>query len=120
MALFHPSNNSRGLSRIGVLWKRMQICRPSCNSMYMKFRCAHCGEYNLSKTDGKVEKIANDGGLTFGDLYKKAEDIFRRSGQCPVCDNSESTMSFVYFKKATDAAIAEERDNGYLREDEAF
>jgi hypothetical protein len=39
---FRQFTISRGLPKIGTLWKGMQICQPPLISMYIKIKCAYC------------------------------------------------------------------------------
>jgi hypothetical protein len=68
----------------------------------------------LSKTNGKLEQIASSKGLTFGELYDKADEIYKRDGLCPICENSQSTAASVDFTETTPHALDMERVWGGL------
>ena len=93
IATFPRGFGKNGLPWAGTALKKMQICQPPICLMGVFIECKNCETHSRDWNDDTVH---NDEGLTFGELWHVANEIYRRNERCE-CGAKQSAWSNAVF-----------------------
>lgn len=80
------SAHERKLAAVGQMWKRMLICQPPLTSVKVEASCGCCASHDyLPLRNLAADMSSSCGGLTFGDLYDKAEELLMKMADSQEC-----------------------------------